>query len=84
MQLKEFSLISPALEAKEIFQAIQTVIPPEAIAIRRSLALRDRIREKQQLGKTKTEITGKFSGLLSNCHEHMVIRFDGNCAAKSS
>ena len=33
MQLKEFSLISPALEAQEIFQAIQTVIPPEAIAI---------------------------------------------------
>ncbi|MDJ0592391.1 MAG: transposase domain-containing protein [Pleurocapsa sp. MO_226.B13] len=32
MQLKEFSLISPSIEAKEIFQAIQTVITPEAIA----------------------------------------------------
>ncbi len=31
MQLKEFSLISPSIEAQEIFQAIQTVIPPEAI-----------------------------------------------------
>ncbi len=32
MQLKEFLLISPSLEAKEVFQAIQTVIAPEAIA----------------------------------------------------
>jgi hypothetical protein len=31
LQLKEFLLISPSLEAKEVFQAIQTVIAPEAI-----------------------------------------------------
>ncbi len=31
MQLKEFSLISPSVEASEVFQAIQTVIAPEAI-----------------------------------------------------
>ncbi len=31
MKLKEFSLISPSVEALEVFQAIQTVITPEAI-----------------------------------------------------
>ncbi len=31
MQLKEFSLINPKLEASLVFQAIQTVISPEAI-----------------------------------------------------
>ena len=31
MQLKEFALISPSIEAKEVFQAIQTVITPERI-----------------------------------------------------
>ena len=31
MQLKEFALISPSVEAKEVFQAIQTVITPEKI-----------------------------------------------------
>ena len=32
MQLKEFSLINPKLEAKQVFQAIQTAIAPEMIA----------------------------------------------------
>ena len=31
MQLKEFSLINPQLEASLVFQAIQTVIEPEMI-----------------------------------------------------
>ena len=31
MQLKEFALISPSVEAKEVIQAIQTVITPERI-----------------------------------------------------
>ena len=31
MQLKEFALISPSIEAKEVIQAIQTVITPERI-----------------------------------------------------
>ncbi len=31
MQLKEFSLINPKLEASLVFQAIQTVISPEII-----------------------------------------------------
>ena len=31
MQLKEFALISPSVEAKEVFQAIQTVITRERI-----------------------------------------------------
>ena len=31
MQLKEFALISPSIEAKEVIQAIQTVITPEKI-----------------------------------------------------
>ena len=31
MQLKEFSLISPVIEAAYVFQAIETVIPPNVI-----------------------------------------------------
>lgn len=31
MQLKEFSLISPVLESADVFQAIETVIPPDVI-----------------------------------------------------
>ena len=31
MQLKEFALISPSIEAKEVFQAIETVITSERI-----------------------------------------------------
>jgi hypothetical protein len=31
LQLKKFALISPSIEAKEVFQAIQTVITPEKI-----------------------------------------------------
>ena len=31
MQLKEFLLISPSVEGSEVFQAIETVIAPEAI-----------------------------------------------------
>ncbi len=31
MQLKEFSFISPVLESTEVFKAIETVIPPDAI-----------------------------------------------------
>ncbi|MGB5710466.1 MAG: hypothetical protein WBM44_06105 [Waterburya sp.] len=31
MQLKEFSLINPKLEAKEVFQAIKIAIAPEVI-----------------------------------------------------
>ncbi|GAC1457137.1 MAG: IS4 family transposase [Chamaesiphon sp.] len=40
MQLKEFSLISPVLESADVFQAIETVIPPEVI--------------EQTLGQTNT------------------------------
>jgi hypothetical protein len=32
VHLKEFSLISPVIEAAEVFSAIQTAIPPDAIA----------------------------------------------------
>ena len=31
MQLKEFSLISPVIESADVFQAIETVIPPDVI-----------------------------------------------------
>ena len=40
MQLKEFSLISPVIESAHVFQAIETVIPPEVI--------------EQTLGQTNT------------------------------
>jgi hypothetical protein len=32
MQLKEFSLISPVIEAALVFKAIETVISPDVIA----------------------------------------------------
>ena len=33
MQLKEFSLISPVIEAADVFQAIETVIPLDVIDV---------------------------------------------------
>ena len=47
MQLKEFLLISPSVEAKEVFQAIQTVIAPEEIeqALEKSNSLEKRKRK---------------------------------------
>lgn len=33
MQLKEFSLISPVIESANVFQAINTVIPPNVIDV---------------------------------------------------
>jgi len=32
VHLKEFSFISPVIEAAEVFSAIETAIPPDAIA----------------------------------------------------
>ena len=47
MQLKEFLLISPSVEASEVFQAIQTVIAPEAIeqALKKSNSFEQRKRK---------------------------------------
>ena len=47
MQLKEFSLISPSVGASEVFQAIQTVIAPEAInqALEKSNSYEERKRK---------------------------------------
>ena len=47
MQLKEFSLINPKLEASSVFQAIETVIQPEMIeaALKKTNSLESRQRK---------------------------------------
>ena len=46
MQLKEFSFISPVLESTEVFKAIETVIPPDAIA--QTIGMTDSIEERKR------------------------------------
>jgi hypothetical protein len=46
MQLKEFSFISPVLESTEVFKAIETVIPPEAIA--QTIGMTDSLEERKR------------------------------------
>ena len=72
LQLKEFALISPSIEAKEVIQAIQTVITPEKI---------EQALEKSQ-GREKRK--RKFGSMFSDCHELMVIRFNGDSPEKFS
>lgn len=46
MHLKEFSLISPVIEAVEVFSAIQTAIPADAIA--KAVGQTDSVEERQR------------------------------------
>lgn len=46
MQLKEFSFISPVLESTEVFKAIETVIPPDAIA--QTIGMTDSLEERKR------------------------------------
>jgi hypothetical protein len=46
MQLKEFSFISPVLESTEVFKAIETVIPPDAIA--ETIGMTDSLEERKR------------------------------------
>jgi hypothetical protein len=46
MQLKEFSLISPVIESADVFQAIETVIPPNVIE--QTLGQTNRVEERQR------------------------------------
>lgn len=76
MQLKEFALINPSVEAKEVFQAIQTAIAPEVIdqALERS----DRFEKRQR------KLPASLVVCLVIAMRKVVIRFDGNCPKKSS
>ena len=70
MQLKEFSLLSPVLESADVFQAIETVIPPDVIE--QTLGHTNSIEERV----SQTAIT--VSSLSSNRHEFVVIGLNGN------
>lgn len=46
MQLKEFSFISPVIESTEVFKAIETVIPPDAIT--QTIGMTDSLEERKR------------------------------------
>jgi hypothetical protein len=74
MQLKEFSLISPAIESTDVFKAIGTAIPLEVI--------------EQTIGTTEareervSQVAISTGDLFGNCHELMVVGFDDNSSEK--
>ncbi len=57
MQLKEFSFISPVIEAALVFKAIETVISPEIIALE--------LGQDKQCGRAQAQTAVKFSGLCA-------------------
>ena len=75
MQLKEFSLINPKLEASLVFQAIQTVISPEIID--------QELEKSNSVEERKRKLPASLVVCDRNCHEFMVIRFNGNCTEES-
>ncbi len=75
MQLKEFSLISPVIEATDVFRAIETAIPAEVIE-----QTIGNIKAKEERVSQATIPTGD---LFSNCHESVVIRVNDNSPQKS-
>lgn len=75
MQLKEFSFISPVIEATLVFKAIETVISPDVIA--QTLGNTNSVEER------KRKLPFPSSDLFGNCHELVVIGFNGYCPEKS-
>ena len=76
MQLKEFSLISPSVEAKEVFQALKIAIAPEAI--------NQALETSNSFEKRQRKLPSSLVVCDRDCNEFVVIRFDGNCTNESS
>ncbi len=76
MQLKEFSLISPKLEAKEVFQALKIAIAPEAI--------NQALEKSNSFEKRQRKLPSSLVVCLVIAMRKVVIRFDDNCTSKSS
>lgn len=75
MQLKDFSLITPTLEAELIFKAIETVISPEVI--------RQTLSETGSCEEPSRKLPSGRCSVSSNSHESMVIGCNGGCTEKS-
>jgi|GEM_PF-3303131 hypothetical protein len=75
MSLKEFTLITPVIEAASVFKALETAIPSETI--------------KQAIGQTNSQQKRqrKLSSLVGdqfgNRHESVVIGVNENSSQKS-
>ncbi|NJM71230.1 MAG: hypothetical protein HC862_13945 [Scytonema sp. RU_4_4] len=69
VHLKKFSFISPVIESVEVFRAIETAIPPDAIeqAIDKNLALSSRLKNhfRRELELNENISIFPFSILLS-------------------
>jgi hypothetical protein len=76
VQLKEFSLIYPKLEASLVFQAIQTVLPTEAIE--------QELEKSNSFEKRQRKLPASLVVCLIIATRKVVIRFNGNGTAKSS
>ena len=76
VQLKEFSLINPKLEAREVFQAIQTACAPDTYA--------QVLEKSNSFEKRQRKLPASLVVCDRNCHEFLVIRFNGDGTKKSS
>ncbi len=89
VHLKDFSLLSPNIQSGEIFKAIETAIPTEAIeqAIAKTQAQEERNRSlpnsrastNRRYRQPPTGLTSTIGYLLDNCNESLVKRFDAGC-----
>lgn len=70
MQLLEFSLISPVLESADVFQAIETVIPP--LGIEQTLGHTNSIEER------KRKLPSQLVVALVIATRKVVIGLNGN------
>lgn len=76
MHLKEFSFISPVVEAAFVFKALETVISPDAIA--QTLGNTNSVEER------KRKLPSSLVVCLGKRHESVVIRFNGYCTQEFS
>jgi hypothetical protein len=75
MQVKEFSLISPAIESGRVLKALETAIPAGAIT--------QAIADTRSNEERKRAIPVTFSNLPSDCNEPVVKSINENSTKKS-
>ncbi len=75
MQLKEFSFISPVIEAALVFKAIETVISPDVIA--------QTLGDTNSVEERKRKLPSSLVVCLGKRYESVVIRFNGHCPQES-
>lgn len=75
MALKEFTLITPVIEAASVFKALETAIPSEAI--------QQAICQTNSQQKRQRKLSSLVGDQFGNCHESVVIGINESSSQKS-